>query len=292
MGLLALMFGGSFLAMRVAVDEIGPLTVVLHRVGWAALILWVVVLIQRRAVPRSPGLWAAFVVMGLLNNVIPFALIAWGQLYVETGLASILNAATAIFGVLVATFFFADERLTLARAVGVGLGFLGVAMATGIENLAALDVRSLGQIAIIAATGSYAFAAAWGRARLSHLPPAVAAAGMLTASTVIIAPAAVMVEGAPRFDLAPATWAGIGYGAGFATAFAFLLYYRVLAKAGSGNLMLTTLLVPPFAIGLGAWARDEALSPSAFAGFALIALGLLVLNGTIPLPGQHRARRP
>ena len=277
--LLAAIWGGSFLAIRVALDEITPLTSVAHRTGWAMLVLWGVVAAMRLPLPRDPRVWVGFLGMGLLNNVIPFGLMAWGQLHIETGLTSILNAATAIFGVIMAALFLADERMTARKAIGVTLGFLGVATAIGLDNFASFDLRSLAQLAIIAGTLSYALAAVWARHFLGALAPQVAAAGMLTGSTLITLPLAWIVDGPITLDLAPATIAAIGYYALIATAGAYLLYDRVLAVAGSGNLMLVTLLIPPVAITLGAAVRGEALSPNAFAGLALLALGLSILDG-------------
>ncbi|MGR3759312.1 DMT family transporter [Roseobacteraceae bacterium NS-SX3] len=286
--LLGTIWGGSFLAIRIALDEVPVLTSVLHRCGWAALVLWGAVLLMRLPVPRGPRVWGAFLVMGLLNNVIPFALMAWGQLHIETGLTSILNAATAVFGVIVAAAVFADERLTLRKGLGVALGFLGVATAIGLEQFSRFDLRSTAHLAVLAGTLSYAFAAAWARAKLTGLPPQVAAAGMLTGSALCLLPAALVIDGPVAFDLQPVTWGAIGYYAVIATAGAYLLYYRVLAQAGSGNLMLVTLIIPPVAIVLGAVVRDETLPPQAFLGFALLALGLLILNGR--LPRLRRAR--
>ncbi|GGH25509.1 EamA-like transporter family protein [Cribrihabitans marinus] len=282
--LLGLIWGASFLAIRVALDELPVLTTVLHRTFWAMLVLWAVVLARRLPIPRSPRVWGAFLVMGLLNNAIPFGLMAWGQLYIESGLAAILNAATAIFGVTLAAIVFADERLTPARLLGVGLGFFGVVTTIGLGNLAQLDLRSGAQLAVLGGAFSYACASVWARLNLGGLPPLVAAAGMLTGSTLLIVPATLLVDGVPSLALAPATWAAIGYYGLVATAGAYLLYYRILAMAGSGNLMLVTLLIPPVAIALGAAVRAEALPPRAFTGFALLALGLLILN----IASRHR----
>lgn len=279
LALLGLIWGGSFLAIRIALDEVPFVTSVFHRTFWAMLALWAVVGAMRLPVPRDPRIWAAFAVMGLLNNVIPFSLMAWAQLHVETGLTSILNAATAIFGVIVAASVFADERLTLRKGIGVSLGFLGVAVAIGLDAFRSFDLRSVAQLAILAGTLSYAFAAAWARARLGGLAPQVAAAGMLTASSLVMLPAALWLDGPLDFALTPRSWGAIAYYALIATAGAYLLYYRVLAMAGSGNLMLVTLLIPPVAITLGALVRNEALAPNAFAGFALLGLGLVILNG-------------
>ena len=279
--LLAVLWGASFVSIRVALDEIGPLSAVAHRVGWAALALWLVVLFLRLPVPKDPKVWGAFLMMGVLNNVIPFGLMAWGQLHIESGLTSILNGATAIFGVIVAAIFFADERVTLRKALGVTLGFAGVATAIGLENLRSFDLRSLAQLAVLAGTVSYALASVWARKTLSGQPPQVAAAGMVTGASVVMLPLAWMIEGPLTLALEPRTLWAIGYYAIAATALAYLLYYRVLAMAGSGNLMLVTLMIPPVAIVLGALLLNEALNPAAYAGFALLALGLIVLDGRL-----------
>ncbi len=280
--LLGLIWGASFVAIRIALDSVPFVTSVLHRVFWAMLVLWAVVWFQRLPVPRNPRVWGAFLIMGLLNNAIPFSLMAWGQLYVTSGLTSILNAATAIFGVIVAALCFNDERLTPARIVGVALGFAGVTIAIGLQNFTSFSLQSTAQIAIVAGTVSYALAGAWARATLSDLPPQVAAAGMLTASTILILPFALFLDGVPTLDLPVSAWVAIGYYALIATAGAYLLYYRILAMAGSGNLMLVTLIIPPVAIVLGAVIRGETLQPNAFAGFAVLALGLLILNRSGP----------
>ncbi len=288
--LLAAIWGASFAAIRVALDELGPLTVVAHRVGWAMLALWAMVWWRRLPLPRDARVWFAFLMMGLLNNAIPFGLMAWGQLHIASGLTAILNAATAIFGVLMAALFFADERLTPRKGIGVTLGFAGVATAIGLENLRNFDLRALAQLAVIAGTVSYALASVWGRKRLGDQPPLVAAAGMLTGGTVILLPLAWAIEGPITLDLAPRTWGAIAYVGLISTALAYLLYYRVLAMAGSGNLMLVTLLVPPFAITLGAWLLEETLYASAFAGFGLLVTGMIILDGRIWRLWAKRAR--
>lgn len=285
--LLSLIWGASFLSIRIALDEIGPLTAVAHRVFWAALVLWIVAMLRRYPVPRDPKIWGAFLVMGCLNNVIPFSLMAWGQLHIESGLTSILNASTAIFGVIAAALFFADERLTWRRSAGVLIGFAGVCTAIGVDALRSFDLRSLGQLAVIGGTISYALAGVWARKRLTGLPPQVAAAGMCSGAVVVMLPLAWLFEGPISLDLMPITWAAIGYYALIATAVAYLLYYRVLSMAGSGNLMLCTLLVAPVAIILGAVVLGEELPVRAYFGFGLLALGLIVLDGRLLKRRQH-----
>lgn len=286
--LLALLWGASFLSIRIALNEIPVVTTVLHRTFWAMLVLWAVVWWMRIPIPGDPRVWFSFLVMGILNNVIPFGLMSWGQLYIETGLTSILNAATAVFGVITAAMLFSDERLTLRRLIGVLLGFAGVVTVIGFRELAQFDLRSAAQWAVLGGAVSYGFASSWGRARLGDLPPQLAAAGMLTGSTAVLLPAALFIDGEINLALMPVTWFAIAYYAIFATALAYLLYYRVLAMAGSGNLMLVTLLIPPVAILLGAFVLGEDLHARAYLGFAILAVGLLILNGTLRWPGSAR----
>ncbi|MEL6551223.1 MAG: DMT family transporter [Pseudomonadota bacterium] len=289
--LLSLIWGGTFLSVRVALDTIGPLTVVAHRVGWACLLLWAVVAVLRLPLPLSARLLVSFLGMGLLNNAVPFTLQAWAQLHVESGLVAILNAGTAFWGVLVAALFLADERLSGRKLLGVTLGFFGVATAIGIGTLATLDLTSLGQIAVVASTLSYAMAGVWARWFLKGLHPLVQAAGMLTASTLVMVPLAWGVEGPLSLALGGETWAAIAYVTVIATAAAYLLYYRVLAMAGSGNLMICTLLIAPIAIVLGAVFLAETLAPRAFVGFAILAAGLLILAGKTPFPARGSSLR-
>lgn len=279
--LLALIWGGSFLSIRVALDEVPFVTSVAHRVFWAALILWGYVLLRRMPLPRSPRIWAALFVMGLLNNFIPFSLMAWGQLYISTGLTSVFNAGTAIFGVLVAALLLADERLTLRKLAGSCAGVFGVATAIGLDSLRNVDITSLAQLAVIGGTISYAFAGVWARRTMAGLSPQVAAAGMLTGSAAVMVPAAFLIDGAPRTDLSPTTIGAIAYYVIFATAGAYLLYYRILAAAGSANTLIVTLLIPPVAIVLGAVVLGERLSPNVYVGLALLAVGLMILDGRL-----------
>lgn len=279
--LLALIWGGVFLAVRLALDEVPFVTSVAHRVFWAAVILWGYVFARRLPIPREPRIWFALLIMGGLNNAIPFSLMAWGQLHIESGLASVFNASTAIFGVIVAALILTDERLTTRKVIGSLIGFLGVATAIGLEALRNFDITSLAQLAVIAGTLSYAFAGVWARLTLSSLTPQVAAAGMLTGSSVIMVPAAFLIDGVPTFALSATALGAIAYYVIFATAGAYLLYYRILAAAGSANVMVVTLLMPPISIVLGALVLQESLSPNVFVGLAILALGLIILDGRI-----------
>ncbi|MDU8926871.1 DMT family transporter [Alisedimentitalea sp. MJ-SS2] len=279
--LLGVIWGGIFLTTRIALDEIGVATSVFWRTSLAAILLWLVVFLRGQKLVFTGRTVVGFVGMGLLNNVIPFGLLNWSQLFLASGLVSIFNATTAIFGVVVAAIFLADERLGARKLTGALIGLAGVIAAIGPTNLAALDPTNLAQFAALAATLSYAFAGVWARKMLAGLPAETAAAGMLTASALITLPAALIIDGPLDLTLAPATWGGIAYMSVIGTALAYLLYYRVLAAAGSGNLMLVTLIIPPVAIALGAWVRAEQITSGALMGFALIALGLVIIDGRL-----------
>lgn len=278
---LALLWGAIFLFIALALREMTPLWLVVFRVAPAAAALWLYVALRGLPVPRGPRAWGAFLVMGLLNNLVPFGLITWAQQAVESGLASILNGATAFFGVLVAAALLRDERLTAPRLAGVGLGIAGVAIIVGPEALTGFDPRSLGQLTILGAALSYAFAGVWAKTRMKGLTPAVSAAGMLTASALLALPLALATEGAPPLPALPLTWAALAYVSLAGTAGAYLLYYRVLAAAGSGNLMLVTIVMPPISVALGAAVLGERLPPGALLGAGLILLGLAVIDGRL-----------
>jgi drug/metabolite transporter (DMT)-like permease len=279
--LLSVIWGGIFFSVAIALREIGPMTAVLHRVGWAALLLWLVVAVRKLSLPRGARIWGAFLVMGCLNNVIPFTLMSWGQIQIGTGLTSIFNAMTAVFAVLVAAIFLRDEPLSARRLGGILLGFIGVVVIKGIDRLGELDPQALGSYAVLTGALSYAFAGAWARRTMRGQPPELAAAGMLTGSTVVMVPLVLATEGIPSLSLLAPTWGAIGYYSVVATAGAYLLYYRVLAMAGAGNLLLCTLIIPPVAILLAVIFLGETLEPQALVGFALIAAGLAVIDGRL-----------
>lgn len=286
---LAIIWGGSFLSNRAALEEMGVLSVVTLRVGGGAVLLWLYVALRRLEVPRDPRYLGRFIIMGALNNAIPFSLIVWGQQHIDSGLAAILNASTAIFGVLIAALVFADERLSRRKITGVLIGFAGVVLAVGPDAITGLDLTSMGQIAVLGASIAYGCAAAYARGAIRGLAPEVAAAGMLTGGTLWLLPAMLWFEGVPSFDWSLPVWGAVAWLIVGCSALAYLIYYRILAMAGAGNLLLVTLLIPPVAIVAGRVVYDEALSLNALAGFVVLAIGLLVLNGRI---GRFSSKTP
>ncbi|MFC4175620.1 DMT family transporter [Microvirga sp. GCM10011540] len=294
--ILSIVWGGSFLFIGVAVKELPPLTIVASRVCLGAATLYMVLRLMGLALPRGREVWTAFFGMGILNNVIPMVLIVWGQNHIASGLASILNATTPLFTVLVAHVLTKDERLTRQRLAGVLVGFLGVAVMIGAAAFQSWGMSIPAQMAVLAAALSYAFAGVFGRRfRAMGIPPLATAAGQVTASSAILLPLAMIVDRpwslpTPSLHVAMAL-AGLAL---VSTAFAYILFFRLLARAGATNVGLVTLLIPVSAILFGVLLLGETLEARHMAGMALIAAGLVLIDGRLPSVLAHalRPRRP
>ena len=287
---LSVLWGGSFFLTKLAVTELPPFTIVLGRVGVAALALNLVLRARGERLPTDSRSWAAFFAMGLLNNLVPFSLIVWAQTQIASGLAAILNGATPLFAAVLAHWLTADERLTWNRLLGVALGFAGVTVMIGMEALSGLGLHVLAEVAVLAATVSYAFAGIFGR-RFRGQSPLVTATGQVTATTVMMLPI-VLIADRP-WTLAMPTPVALGAIAGLAllsTALAYVIFFRILAAAGATNLLLVTLLIPVSALLLGRFILDEGLAPQQILGMALIALGLAAIDGR--LLGAARRTHP
>ncbi|MCD4678461.1 MAG: DMT family transporter [Desulfobacula sp.] len=278
--ILSIIWGASFFFVEIAVEKMTPLTIVLYRVGFAAFLLWGFVWFTDRKMPKNPGIWGAFLAIGILNNVIPFTLITWGQQYIDSSLASILNATTPVFSVILAHFLTKDEPLTTNRLTGVLFGWIGVAILIGIEALSGVGMKIAGQAAVLSAALLYAFAAIFGR-RFKDIDPVVVAAGMLTGSTIIMIPLAFMIEQPLALDPAPVTWAALFGLSAVSTALAYIIYFHVLSKAGATNILLVTFLIPVSAIFLGIMVLSETPGWNVFLGLALIFMGLIFIDGRL-----------
>lgn len=285
--LLSVLWGGSFFFVGVAVTALPPLSIVLLRVAMAACVLWGVVIFLKVPLPGSRSAWLALLLMGLLNNVIPFSLIVWGQTHIESGLASILNATTPLFGVVLAGLLLSDERLTPLKVVGVLTGFIGTVWMIGPSALQGLGGDTLAQLAIMGAALSYGFASVFGRRfKRMQVEPVMAATGQVTLSSVILLPVVLLVD-QPWTLAMPGmpVWFSLAAMAVFSTALAFILYFKVLASAGASNLLLVTFLIPVSAVLLGYFFLHERLDTQHFIGMGLIGLGLSAIDGR--LWGRH-----
>lgn len=280
---LAIIWAGSFYTVGVAVKELPALTIVVARVVLGAAGLWVFVTISGVKVPMTLKVWAAFAGMGLLNNAIPFTLIVWGQHHIASGLASILNATTPLFTVLVANMLTGDERINPGKLAGVVIGICGVAWMIGGAAIAGSGIAAIAQLGICGAAISYAFASVWGRRfREMGIAPVATATGQVTCSSIILLPVMLLVDQPWTLSMpGTATIISVIVLALVCTSLAYILYFRILQTAGATNVALVTFLIPPVAILLGILFLDEILQMRHMVGMALIAIGLVLIDGRL-----------
>lgn len=280
LALLSLLWGGSFYFVEVALDDVGPFTLVLTRVGLAALVLGLYCRAAGLTAPWSVGLVAGLAFVGIINNAIPFSLLTWGQTQISGSLTSIFNATTPLFTVAVAHFWPGAERATPMKIAGVVAGLAGVAVLIGVGNLTEMGDGIAGPLACLAATSCYAVALVFTR-RFRGLHPLVLAASTLTVATIAMAPLAFLFETPYQpMPAAPALAAMAGL-AILSSAVAYYLYFSVLASAGPTNASLVTFLVPITAILLLVTFRGETLEPRHLAGLGLILFGLSLVDGRL-----------
>jgi len=281
--LMSALWGGGFMFIKFALTGFAPFSVVAGRVGVAALALGLIVAVGRQRLPRQAKVWRAFFIMGALNNLIPWMMVAWAQTQIPSSMAAILNAPTPLLTAVMAHLLTDDEKLTPQRFTGVLAGMLGVALVVGPGVLSGMDSAVLAQVTCLSATVSYAASAVYGRVfRSMDVTPVVAAFGQQLMVAAVIIPLALVVD---------QPWARPAPGAGaiaavlalgvIATALPYIIFYRVLAEAGATNLMLVNLLIPGWAVALGAMVLGERLPPTAFLGMAMVGLGLAVIDGRL-----------
>jgi len=253
------------------------------RLSIAALGMWAFLFFKGQKLGLPPKVWGSILLLALLNNAIPFVLFGWSQTHIASGLASILNATTPIWGVLVAHFLTHDERMSPRKVAGVLLGFGGVATMIGPALLSNLGSSALAQLACVSASLCYALAAVWARRfRKMGLSPMSVTTGQLTAGALMMLPVALIVDQPWTHTFPPLTaWGAIIALALFCTAFGYVLYFRLIDSSGATNALLVTLLVPPVAILLGALFLGETLAAQDFIGLGLIALGLAAIDGRL-----------
>ena len=302
---LSILWGGSFFFTEIALRELPPFSLVLARVSLAAAILWLVIGLRRVPLPRDRATWTSFLVMGLLNNMIPFSLIVWSQTYIASGLAAILNATTPLFTLIIAHIATDSEKLTLRKIIGVITGFVGVVIVMGLpatsalfdlanqgNNTAPISLATIAPLAVLAAAISYGCAGVFGR-RFKSVPPLVTAAGQTTGSSLLLAPVALLVDQPWHLPLPglPTGLAVLGIAA-ISTALAYILYFKLLNRAGASNLLLVTFLIPVSAILLGVSFLGEHLHITDITGMMVIGLGLGIIDGRPISYFCKKARKP
>lgn len=284
---LAALWGPSFLFIKVAVAEIPPLTLVAGRVGIAAALLLAMLRLQGGSLPKSRRLWMHFAVVGLFSNALPFALFSWGELYIDSALAAILNGTTPLFTMVLAHFFIADDRLSPVKVAGALLGFGGLALLIAPSLMGGVQATTLGLLAVTAAAASYGIAIVYTRQNLRGLPPLVGPVAQLTMASIYIVPLALIIEQPYRLPMP--SWAAAGSLltlAVFGTAVAFIVYYRLMERTSATYVSMVTYVVPVFGLALGIIVLAERPAWNAYAGCALILAGVMIVNGVFKMARQ------
>ena len=276
--LLSLLWGSSFFFYKLLVAVLPPVTVVLGRVGIAAIALNIWLVMGAARLP--PGRWGRFLLLGFLNNVLPFVLIAWGETRITSGMASILNATTPIFMALVAHVGTHDEKLNWGKIVGIACGIAGTVVLVGPAAFHGVSAV-WGEIAVIVASASYGFGGVYSR-RFKDLPPLTAATGQITGAAILLVPMSLVADQPwtlpmPGWEV----WASLLAIALVNTALAYVVYFKMLASAGVTYISLCTFLIPIIALLLGAVFLHEQVTTQAIAGMAIIGLGLAAIDGRI-----------
>jgi drug/metabolite transporter (DMT)-like permease len=287
LALLSVVWGGSFFFYKVLSHTLPPLTVVFGRMAISAIALNLWLLARRDPLRASPREWGQFIALGAMNNALPFCCFAWSEIRISSGLAAILNATTPVFGVIVGALLKTGAPLTPLRGLAVVFGFLGVTVLIGPAALTGAKGDVLSELACLLAGVGYAFGGFHGR-RFAYMSPIKVAAGQTTGAALLMLPLAAMVD---RFwtlpPPGPAAWGAL-LGIGLAsTAFAYVLYFRLLQRVDPTDLMLVTFLVPISALILGLLFLAEPIKPAAFAGMAMIGLSLIAIDGRIPARLLH-----
>lgn len=277
---LASLWGPSFLFIKVAVGEIPPFTLAMFRVGIASALLYLILRLQGRNLPKGRAIWKKFAIMGFFSNALPFALFSWGEIHVDSAMAAILNGTTPLFTILLAHFLIDDDRLTSLKVGGVVLGFGGLILLIAPSLADGIQATTWGLIAITCAAASYGVGMVYARQKLRGLPPLVGPNAQLIVATLYLLPLSLLIE-RPFSGPAP-SWAAIGSLLALAvvgTSLAFVVFYHVMEKTSATYLSMVTYLVPIFGVILGIVVLNENPGWNAYAGCILILLGVMVVNG-------------
>lgn len=276
--MLGTIWGASYLFIKVIVAEVPVLTLVAGRLTLATIILWGILRAQGLSLPRSRRMWGAYAVLGFVGMAVPYSLISWGEQYISSGLASLLQATTPVFTVILAHFLTDDERVTIAKIIGVVIGFVGVGILMLPDLRQGLRANLLGQLAIVGSSLCYAGAAIYIRSRLRGQPPLVSTAGQLTMGTVYMLPASLLID--RPFDLSPSlpvlvSWIVLAV---LGTVMAYVIYFTIIERTSATFVTMVTYIIPVNGLMLGALVLHESLDATMLGSLVLILLGVLLVR--------------
>jgi drug/metabolite transporter (DMT)-like permease len=277
--LLGLVWGSSFLWIKLALTELGPFTLVAFRLLFGAFGMAIVLWFRRPPFPRDTKTLSLLALMGLTNTALPFTLISWGQTSIDSGVASILNSTTPLFTLVIAHFFLEDERMNLPRAIGLLVGFIGILLLFS-RDVGAEGFRSsvLGQAAVVAAAISYAGSSVFARRPFRHIPLLVQASIPLFAADGLIWIGALTYEAPIHIPSLPITWLSLAFLGLLGSCLAYLLYFYLLTNEGPTRTVLVTYMFPVIGIGLGVMFLGELLDAQLILGALLVVAGIGVVN--------------
>jgi drug/metabolite transporter (DMT)-like permease len=274
---LATLWGGSYPLIKIALESLAPITLMAVRVTVAAVILAAIARYQKHRFPRDLLTWRAFLAQAFFNSIGAWTLLAWGQQFVDSGLAGVLNSTSPIFVIFITLAWTRHEKVGLLRLAGALLGLSGVAIIVGFDNLSELGQDLTAQLAILAGALLYGFAAIYGK-RFQDQPPVVTAAGTMIWASVFLCPLAMLVEQPWRLDVSLRSANAATALAIFSTAVALLIYFRLVKTIGSVGVASQSYLRSIIAVTMGVLFMHEPLTPSLLMGTAVIIAAMIMIN--------------
>ena len=275
---LGALWGSSYLFIKVGVGEVPPLTLVAGRLFLSTVLLWILLLASGQPAPRRRAQWGTYAVVGFLSGVLPYTLVAWGEQYISSSLAALLQSTMPMFTVVLAHFLGSDERLTGIKILGVIVGFVGVGILLLPDLRQGVQTNVLGQLAVVGSSASYAASTVFARSRMRGQPPLVSTTGQITMALVFTLPLSLLID--RPFDLSP-SWAAVGAWIGLAilgTVLAYVIYYALIDRESATFVSTVTYIIPISGLILGALVLGEPLSLNLFLSLALILVGVLLVR--------------
>ncbi len=278
---LGSIWSSSFLWIKIAVQEVGPMTLVAYRVLFGLLAAGAAVFIQGAAWPRDRATWGSYILLGLTSVAIPFFLISWGEQSIDSAVASILNATVPLFTIVIAHLFLHDDRMTLRKVLGLAVGFVGVIVLLS-QDIGASRSSVLGQLAVVIASMFYAASSVYARKTTQHVPGLVRGAAPLVSATLVMWIAAPTLESPLRLPIAPLTWVALLWLGILGSGLALILNYYLIHEIGPTRAMMVTYVFPLGGVLLGVIFLHEHLSWQLGLGAALIVSSIVVVNWRPP----------
>ncbi len=274
---LGVIWSSSFLWIKIAVQELGPVTVVAYRSLFGVLFAGGIVILRRLQWPRGWRAWFPFIVLGATNIAIPIFLITWGEQYIDSAVAAILNATVPLFALLIAHFMLQDDRMTVNKVVGVLIGFVGVVIIMG-KDISISQNSALGQLAVIVASMFYAYSGVYARKNTTHVEGIVRGASPLVSAAVFMVAASFLVENPVQVPALPITWIALLWLGILGSGVAFMMLYYLFHEIGPTRTSMITYIFPVGGVILGVLFLDELLTWQLIAGTVLIIVSLIVVN--------------